>query len=232
MTRHCRRVWTREAIKDLQRLYPYRYNDELSEIFHRSAGAIVVKANKLGLKKEKTLIRAAGFQKGYIPFSKGRKMESWLSPEVLQKIKANQAHTAERNKQRALPDGSMTTRYNGAYIKIDGHWVKYAHHVWQQAFGPIPSNQAIYFKDGDNTNCNLSNLFLGRKADPTLVLQIKTPEELAMIRKKQVMSRKRNQDTAIKRKNKTLDILFEHIQKSNNNLSYKIPASVFQNENR
>ena len=227
MKRKAKKVWTRENIEDLKRLYPYRYNDELSEIFHRSAGAIAVKANKLGLKKEASLIRAMGFQKGYTPFNKGKKMSSWLSPEVLQKIKDNQARTAERNKQQARPDGSMTIRQDGPYIKVSGYWKKYAHHIWEQNYGPIPLECAVYFKDGDKTNCDPTNLVLGRKADPTFILQMKSPQERIKIRQKQNKTRQRNLAEAMKRKNEVLTVLLLHIRKSNNDLSYKIPSSIF-----
>jgi len=43
-------------------------------------------------------------------------------------------------------------------IKTPDGWVPYARYVWEQANGKIPQDKKIWFVDGDQTNCELSNL--------------------------------------------------------------------------
>lgn len=37
--------------------------------------------------------------------------------------------------------------------------------LWEQRVGPVPKDNEILFKDGDNKNCNFDNLYYGKKFD-------------------------------------------------------------------
>jgi hypothetical protein len=52
------------------------------------------------------------------------------------------------------------------YIKVaDGVWDLYQRHVWREANGEIPEGYIVRFRDGDQMNCELSNLMLVSTAE-------------------------------------------------------------------
>jgi hypothetical protein len=63
---------------------------------------------------------------------------------------------------QGYPEGKITTstKHGRSYkrIKKDGKMQLLHRVVWEEANGPIPKGSKIYFKDGDSTNCELSNL--------------------------------------------------------------------------
>ena len=64
------------------------------------------------------------------------------------------------------PEGTVIVTPNGYQrIKHNGKWVLMQRYVWEQAHGTIPIDCVVKFKDGDKSNCDLSNLFLSRKYD-------------------------------------------------------------------
>lgn len=216
-----KRRWDKDDIKILRARYANNSNEELSKILYRSPQAIAVKANKMGLLKSDIFLSMHGFQKGYTPFNKGRKMEEWLSPEVHGKIKANQARTADRNRAAAKPDGSMTKRYNGHYIKVSGQWVKLSHHIWATHNGEVPEGYAVFHKDGDVYNSNIENLYIDKKNDPAVVLSKKSGEERSAIAEKLWKTRRRKRADQEASKHAALDNILSEIRKSENNIYYK-----------
>lgn len=70
------------------------------------------------------------------------------------------------------PVGSERINVDG-YIEIKvaepGEWQLKHRHVWQQAHGPLASDQLIWFLDNDPTNCDLSNLMLASRAEHAVV---------------------------------------------------------------
>jgi hypothetical protein len=35
--------------------------------------------------------------------------------------------------------------------------------LWEQKFGPVPTDNKIFFEDGNNLNCDFDNLYYGNK---------------------------------------------------------------------
>lgn len=60
------------------------------------------------------------------------------------------------------PDGAIVLfkNYRHFYyrIKIQGHWVSYAKHIWEKANGPIPEGFVISYRDGNSMNVDMRNL--------------------------------------------------------------------------
>lgn len=217
-----RKRWDKDDLKVLKKHYPDMKNEELAKMLYRSTLSVAVKANKMGLKKSKLFLKMnCGFSKGYTPFNKGRKMEEWLSPEVHEKIKENHARTAERNRAAALPDGSVTRRYNGEYIKVAGEWVKMSHHVWAAHHGEVPEGYGVFFRDGDMFNTSPENLYIDKKNDPTVVLAHKTTEERREMAARMWDTRRQKQAEQEAQKDAELDELLEEIRRSNNNIYYR-----------
>ncbi|MDR2890738.1 MAG: HNH endonuclease [Alistipes sp.] len=208
--------WDKDDIKILTARYANNSNVELAAILYRSPQSIAVKAHKMGLHKSDIFLAQQGFKKGYTPFNKGRKMGEWLSPEVHAKIKANQARTAERNRAATKPDGTISRRYNGDYLKVAGRWVKLSHHVWMTHNGPVPEGYAVFHRDGDHLNVEPENLYIDRKNDVSVHTARRSPEERSAIGQKIWVTRRRKQAE----KHATLDAMLAEIRKSENNIYY------------
>ena len=209
--------WSIDDLATLEERYANTGNDELARLLGRSMQAVAVQAHKMGLHKSVEFLAACGFQKGYTPFNKGRRMEEWLSPEVHALIKANQARTATRNRAAAKPDGAISRRYNGDYIKVAGRWIKLSHHIWETHNGPIPEGCAVFHRDGDHLNVAPENLYVDRKNDVSVLVIRRTPEERSAIAKKMWATRRAR--TAAKYAD--LDRVLAEIRKSENNIHYQ-----------
>lgn len=106
------------------------------------------------------------FVKGSIPFNKGRKIEEWMSPEglknfkkTLQQWKGKTAHNAGYDFQVVLRNDS---RYGQMYwIRLGPeNWMKLHRYLWTQLNGTIPKGHLVQFKDGDQLNVDIDNLYL------------------------------------------------------------------------
>lgn len=111
--------------------------------------------------------RATRFQKGHTPFSKGRKIEGWMSPEGI----ANSSRTRFKKghpSHNIRPVGSERVNIDG-YIEIKiaepSKWRQKQRVVWETEHGPVPDGYMVSFIDGNKQNCALSNLRLITKTD-------------------------------------------------------------------
>lgn len=108
------------------------------------------------------------FKKGHVPFSKGKHMADYLTPEQIEKVRSNQ-FKADDIPRNWRPVGTETLRPDTGII-----WVKVAEPsvwemkhrvVWEQHNGPIPKGMNIIFLDGDRSNCDISNLMMVSDAE-------------------------------------------------------------------
>lgn len=111
--------------------------------------------------------RVTRFKKGSTPYTKGRKIEEWMSPEGI----ANSTKTRFRKGQLShniRPVGSERVNVEG-YIEIKiadpNKWRQKQRVVWESANGPVPDGYVVSFRDGNKLNCELSNLMLTTKAE-------------------------------------------------------------------
>lgn len=149
-----------------------RGNDsaKLTELFNAQFGTShpVAKLNTLRYKYGavsglKTRVPNSGrFQKGHVSHNKGLKQSEFLTPEAIERTKATRftpGHTPKNHK----PVGSERVNVYG-YVEIKtaepNIWELKHRVIWQQANGPLSSEDLIIFLDGDSTNCKLDNLAL------------------------------------------------------------------------
>ena len=192
--------WTPEQDAWLIANYPERSNADLAVWLHRSPKAIALRALKLGVQKSPEFAekqrKAHQFRKGHTPFNKGRELRYWMSAEGIERS----------SKGRFLPGTTSEENPNSRKNKPVGHekvykdgyiWIVTEHgrvqkhrHIWEQAYGPIPPNHCIRFKDGDPMNCTLDNLYMVSRADHAriTVSQI-TPERRKAIHEKAQLKR-------------------------------------------
>ena len=170
--------FTDEQVHYLINNYPTTTDSELAKYIGCTIPMARHKCKTLGLKKnldyilckctelgEKLGEAGAGnrFKKGHIPANKGKKMEEFMTPEVLAKFKSNQ-YKKGRKPENWLPVGSEAITRDG-YIQVkiaEGmfQWRLKHRLVWEEHNGPIPVGHNIQFKDSNRLNCDIDNLYI------------------------------------------------------------------------
>lgn len=141
-------------------------NKQLSRQMARSESSIAQRMRKLKLQRSAALrwkMQAANFFKpGHVPFNKDRK-----GIRVSPATEFKKGHLPANTKF----DGCISTRYHkkhGCYYKYirvaKMKWMLLNRYLWEKHHGPIPANHLVAFKDGNNLNCSLENLFLLSRA--------------------------------------------------------------------
>jgi len=107
--------------------------------------------------------KAHRFTKGHKSWNKDKSPKDYISPENYAKMESTQF------KKGGLPpntkhDGAITLRHdksnkNYYYIRLSkAKWMPLHVKIYQDAYGPIPKNHIIVFKDRNTLNVTLDNL--------------------------------------------------------------------------
>lgn len=194
-----RRRWTNKEIEYLKAQFPDERTEDIALHLGRSYSSVATKANALGLYKSaafKSDLEKSGhinviqagketrFQPGQESHNKGKKQEEYMSAEAIERTKRT------RFKPGNLPhntrkDGDISIRmdkngYQYKYIRVKlGVW-KLLHRVtWERHHGPIPRGYNVQFKDGNQLNCDIDNLYIiSRKKQITNNTIHRYPEEV------------------------------------------------------
>lgn len=172
--------WTERQTNTLRRYYATMPMEWLVVHTNHCADSIYNKAHSMGLVKPREYLIEMGrknaqhpasvatrFKKGTVPFNKGKRQEEYMSAEGIESSK----HTRFKNGHR--PHNTRPVGYeridDDGYILVkiaDGQKMVHKHrYVWQQHHGDVPEKHVIRFRDGDRTNCDISNLELVSMAD-------------------------------------------------------------------
>lgn len=182
-----RTLWTEEEVNILKEFYPVRKNSEVLAMLlpGRTERQMYNKVQLMGIHKDKAFWgqymrdlyndlseeqleqrRKSQFKKGHSTHNKGVPM-----PEhVREKLKHTWYQKGHQPKH-ALYDGAITIRNDKEwgqirYIRVEnGKWIPLHHYVWQQAGEEVKKGHVIAFKDGDTSNCDISNLEQITRAD-------------------------------------------------------------------
>ena len=105
------------------------------------------------------------FEKGHVSHNKGKK--GWF-PKGSERTRFKKGHRPPNY----MPVGSEAMVADG-YIKVKvaepNKW-KLKHVLeWEKHYGKIPRNHCIMFKDGDRTNCHISNLVMITRAENAIM---------------------------------------------------------------
>lgn len=99
--------------------------------------------------------RSGRFEKGNVPWIKGKKMPFGVN------IAKTQFKKGERP-SNAVPVGTEVLTTKDKYLKVkvkEPNVWEYKHHlVWKQHHGSIPDKHAVIFIDGDRNNVTIENL--------------------------------------------------------------------------
>lgn len=182
-----RRHWTLEDLALLCRLYPDTKTEELVPVFGRPIYSIYNAAKKAGVQKSVEYLASPAacrlrreasaasvahrFKPGQVPFNKGLRRPGWapgrmretqFKPGVRQGVAAANwcplgtiRTDAEGFLRIKVREGMKGEAYGFGNTKI---WPLLNRHVWELHNGKVPASHAVVFKDGDRSNCDITNL--------------------------------------------------------------------------
>lgn len=107
------------------------------------------------------------YQKGRSPANKGKKLAELVKdPDKMARIRSTQFKKGERPVNE-LPVGAVVINSEGYKLRkrqmtgtLWQRWEFLHQAVWREHFGPVPRGMCISFRDGDRSNCDISNLML------------------------------------------------------------------------
>lgn len=167
--------FTTAQIDYLVKNYSTMLSQDIAEKFGCSLYSIYTKAYSLGLKKAsdfsnspmsgriqkgQKLSTTTQFKPGHTPFNKGRKLEEFLSPEKIEKMKTHQFKPGHKPYNTGK-NGEIRWRHHPGYYFIrqaENKWEFLHRYLWEQKHGPVPKGYNIIFKDGNRRNCTMANL--------------------------------------------------------------------------
>lgn len=152
---------TRAQIELIAKLYPDHTNSELAAQFNLPLYSVKNLATRLGLRKTsehmQTTAKRSQFKKGHATWNKGKPHPAHPNTVKHQFKKGSRPHNWQ-------PIGSI--RSNDGYLekKITDtgstlHDYQALHHIaWIEAYGPIPDDHCVIFRDGNRENFEPENL--------------------------------------------------------------------------
>lgn len=162
--------------KTLIELYPTTKNSELAKMFHVAECTVFRYANKIGLKKTNDFFKklaksekciAHQFKKGNVPHNKGVKGYVTTDERKMQNMKSTQFKKGHLPKNHR-PVGSERFTKEGYIERKTAEprtWELLHRIVWREHNGEIPHGYNVQFKDGNQHNCNIENLYLISRRD-------------------------------------------------------------------
>ena len=108
------------------------------------------------------------FEKGHIPFNKGKKWSDYMSEEIQEELrkhlfkKGNKVHNT-----RPVGSERIDAKDHYLYIKVaePNKWQLKHRYLYEQKYGKIPKGYNLIFADGDKYNFDLDNLVLVSNAE-------------------------------------------------------------------
>lgn len=180
-----RKPWTEIEDSILREEYPNQKSETLADRLGRALCSVYGRANLLGIHKSEEFKNSAlsgrmvkgstkgattRFQKGDVPFTKGKKQIEYMSDDTIERTKET------RFKKGIVPHN---TKYDGAIsIRRDkserqykwirtglNDWIHLHRHLWEKHFGFIPDDMCVAFVDFNSMNCEIENLKLITKRE-------------------------------------------------------------------
>lgn len=153
------------SLKELTTRFNGKFNLNLSE------SAIANRKNKLGLSSG---ITGGQFQKGNVPFNKGKKQIEYMSKEAIEKSKLTRfkkgnipSNHRELYEERITKDGYIEIKIQDG--KLNKNWQLKHRYIYEKEYGKIPDGYNVIFLDSNKQNLDLSNLKLVSKAEDLIM---------------------------------------------------------------
>ena len=174
--------WTEEEKEYIREITPGRHYKEILELMNEKFDRpFRMEQIKGAIARYKLNTGFTGrFEKGNIPFNKGKKGEC---PKGCEKTWFKKGQTPINHK----PVGSERIDRDG-YILIKvaepSVWKLKHRVIWEKYNGPIPKNYTVIFLDGNKSNTDINNLALVSRSELLIVNQkklIKSDTELSKV---------------------------------------------------
>jgi hypothetical protein len=169
-----RRNWTPAEDAYLREHYANAFTRDIAAHLGRSMSSVYGRAELLGIKKSEAFLvasvrrfgqtdknKATRFKPGHEPYNKGKRMNEYLSPEKLAKCKQT-CFRPGHIPANARPIGSERITEDGCIeVKVARAKWMYKHRLeWEKHHGAIPAGCNIQFKDGNQANWHIDNLYM------------------------------------------------------------------------
>lgn len=157
-------TWAQKRYVD--KYYKGRGNQELADMVNAKFGTCLTKKHIKTYKTNHKLNSGltGHFEKGIVPFNKGKKMTK-EQYDTCKRTMFKKGNVPVNHK----PVGSTRIDSKDGYIIIktaEPHtWRMKQRVVWEKYRGPLTSNDAIVFLDGNKLNCKISNLVKVSRAE-------------------------------------------------------------------
>ena len=157
-------IWSEEEKKYLKEITPGKHYKEIQELMK----------NKFNLEFTMNQIKGAicryklntgftgRFQKGDIPFNKGKSQKDYMSAESIEKTKRTRFKKGQPpinwrpvGSERITKDG-----YTEIKIAEPNVWELKHKVLWEREHGSIPPKHVVIFADGNKENLDINNLML------------------------------------------------------------------------
>ena len=157
-------IWSEEEKKYLKEITPGKHYKEIQELMK----------NKFNLEFTMNQIKGAicryklntgftgRFQKGDIPFNKGKSQKDYMSAESIEKTKKTRFKKGQSpinwrpvGSERITKDG-----YTEIKIAEPNVWELKHKVLWEREHGSIPPKHVVIFADGNKENLDINNLML------------------------------------------------------------------------
>lgn len=163
----------------IRQITPGRSYKEITALINEKFGdeTISEKSVKTYLRNHKLSTGRTGhFEKGHIPWSKGKKIEEIIKdPEKRKNYYASQFKPGHKP-INLLPVGSIVKNREGYLLRkkqMEGsqweRWEMLHRAVWEEHNGKIPEGMIVTFKDGNREHCSIDNLALATQAENVLM---------------------------------------------------------------
>lgn len=174
--------WTDEEKEYLKEITPGRHYKEILELMNeRFDRPFRMEQIKGAIARYKLHTGFTGrFEKGNIPFNKGKK---GICPKECERTWFKKGETPINHR----PVGSERVDVDGyILVKVEEPSVWRLKHrvVWEKVNGPIPKNHVVIFLDGDKSNVNIDNLALVSRSELLIANQrklLKSNAELSKV---------------------------------------------------
>ena len=165
--------WTDEQDRILEQEYPTAETDKLAQRLGKTISAVITRANKKGIHKTREYILAhlptggKKWEKGHIPYNKGKKITEFMTPAQIEKLKQTQFKKGHVPKNYQ-PIGTEMECKGYIYVKVTDtpnvrrvdNWKLKHRLLWESVYGEIPKGHNIQFKDGNPKNITIDNLYI------------------------------------------------------------------------
>ncbi|MBR5578407.1 MAG: HNH endonuclease [Lachnospiraceae bacterium] len=171
--RYYGRGFPREVIEFINKNYKGIGPKKMAELLNGKFGSSYTKEQIKGYYANHDLNSGltGHFKKGSIPYNKGKTWKEYMSEEAQKKSLQTTFRKGEAPSNE-LPLGTISKRGDGqTLIKVSmtgkswERWKTIQRKVWEEHHGPIPQGMMISFKDGNNENFDIDNLFLMTKGE-------------------------------------------------------------------